>query len=110
MRGGGGQTERRAPQESRGNSSVNEGTLSQATPTGRVEGLKNIAGGAVSFAPPTHTQANYHQPHRSGGGVQTCIGPLDRKPGEDFGRPSAGWLNTSDGRTIKEETLLEGGG
>ena len=44
------------------------------------------------------------------GGVQTCIGPLDRKPGEDFGRPSAGWLNTYDGRMMKDQTLLEGGG
>ena len=92
------------------NSSGNEGTLSRAMPTRRVEGLKTIARGAVSFAPPTHIQAKYHQPHRSGGGVQNCIGPLDREPGEDFGRPSAVWLNTSDGRTMKDQTLLEGGG
>ena len=82
--------------------------LSQATPTGRVEGLKTIAGGAVSFAPPPTPKPSTTS--RTGrGGVQTCIGPLDRKPGEDFGRPSVGWLNTSDGQTMKDQTLLEGG-
>ena len=51
--------------------------------------------GAVSFCPYTHTytQAKYHQPYRSGGGVQTCIwdaglGKLE----EDIGRlEPEGW-------------------
>ena len=79
-KGGGGQTERQAPQESRGNSSVDEGTLSRTTPTGRVEGLKTIAGGAVSFAPPPTPKPS--TPSRTGrGGCNPADGTLGRTPG-----------------------------
>ena len=39
-----------------------------------------------------------------------AYGPLDRKPREDIGWTSAGGLKTSDGRMMKSQTLLEGGG
>ena len=68
--GGGGRKERRAPQDSRENLSVDEGTLSQAKPTRRVEGLKTIAGGVVSFAPP-------HTPKPS---TTSRISPVGCKP------------------------------
>ena len=67
--------------------------LARATPTGQVEGLKTITGGAVSFAPPpTPNPITTSRTGRGGGGANLHFGPLDRKPGEDFGRPSAGWL------------------
>ena len=45
-----------------------------------------------------------------GGGCKPAYGTLDRKPGEDIGRASAGGLKTSDGRTTGDQTLLEGDG
>ena len=83
------------PQESRGKSSVGRrhalGRLS-GDACRRDDGLKIIAGGAVFLAPPTHTQANYHQPHRSGGGANLHMVRWGSKTEEDIGWPkSEGW-------------------
>ena len=70
--GGRSRKERRAPQDLRENSSVDEGTLSRATPTRQVKGLKTIVVGAVSFAPPPTPKPSTTS--RTGrGGVQTCM-------------------------------------
>ena len=53
----------------RGNSSVDEGTLSRETPTGRVEGLKTMSGGAVSFAPPSTPKPSTTSRTVRGGGA-----------------------------------------
>ena len=45
-----------------------------------------------------------------GGRCTPAYEPLDRKTREDIGRPSAGEMKTSDGQTMKGQTLLEGGG
>ena len=37
----------------------------------------------------------------------SVYGTLDRTPGEDIGRPSAGGLETSDERMTGDQTLLE---
>ena len=41
----------------------------------RDDGPTTTAGGRLIFRPSTHThtQAKYHHPYRSGGGVQACI-------------------------------------
>ena len=61
-----------------------------------------IAGGAVSYAPSTHTRAKYHQPHRSGG--KTFI--------RDSGNQERALVDSppeeSAGRTTDDQTTLEG--
>ena len=46
----------------------------------------------LSFAPPHPHPSQVPPAAQVGGGANLHFGPLDRKPGEDFGRPSAGWL------------------
>ena len=98
-----------------GTARIEERTLESKTarfprrrmPTRR--GTPDHRGGRRLLHPSAHTQAKYHQPHRSVGGVQTCIGMLDRKPGEDIGWPSAGWLQYFQ-RTDDEGPDAAGGG
>ena len=58
----------------------------------RVEELNTIAGGAVSFVPPSTPKPSTTSRTSQGGGGKPSYGTLDRKPGEDIGRPSAGGL------------------
>ena len=67
---GGQKEERRAPQESRGKSSVGFEIGTQHLPMRRR--TQDHRGGRRLLCPSTHTKAKYHQPHRLGG-VQTCI-------------------------------------
>ena len=70
--GGGGQTERRAPQESKRELERRRRHPNLGVACWRVEGLQTIAGGAISFAPPPTPKPSTTS--RTGrGGVQTCI-------------------------------------
>ena len=113
-RGGGGRQRDGHRKNRRGKSIVEKGTLLKGDACQRVEGLKTIAGGAVSFAPsPTPKPSTTSRTGR--GGVQTYIWDAGfRKPGEDIGRPIAGglvaFLRTDDGgRTMGDQTLKEVG-
>ena len=93
----------------RENSSVNEGTLTRASPADASRDSRP-SWGAPSPSPLHPHPSQVPPAAHFGGGCKPAYGPLDRKPGENIGRPSAGGLKNSDGRTMKEQTLLEGGG
>ena len=86
-RGGGGQTERWAPQESKREIDCRRRHANPGDACQCVKGLKTIAGGAVSFAnPPTPKPRTTSRTGR-GGGANLHMGRWGRKPGEDIGQP-----------------------
>ena len=133
---GGGDRETDIMQDSRENSSVDDGTLSRAKPTRRVEGLKtsvgrrhalgrlsgdacrredglNItAGGAVSFAPPHTPTPKPSTTSRigRGGGCKPAYGTLGRGTRRGNWSAGAGGLVALRRTDDERDQTLEGGG
>ena len=70
-------------------------------------------GGRRLLRPPTHTQAKYHQPHRSGGGCKPAYGRLGREIRRGHWSAGAGGLvafrRTDDGGRTTGGTRHWGG-
>ena len=72
----------------------------------RVEELKDYRRGRRLLRPSTHTQAKYHQPHRSG--VKPTYGALESSRGNWSTVHRRSPPEESAGRTKGDQTLLEG--
>ena len=81
-----------AAQESKRGLDRQEGTLLKGDAYRLGEGLKTIAGGAVSFVPPPTPKPSTTSRTDRGGGANLHMVRWVRKPGEDIGRPIAGGL------------------
>ena len=89
----------------RGKSSVGEGTLARALPADALRDSRPLWGATSPL--PLHPHPSKVPPGALVGGGGANLHTLDRTPGEDIVRPSAGRLKTSNGRTTGDQTLLE---